>query len=45
MILTTAFLFEHLSVDDPLDEDTYMAPPIDRPYVEPIDAMDEDDGK
>ncbi|KAJ8652278.1 hypothetical protein O0I10_012091 [Lichtheimia ornata] len=38
-----AFLFLHLSVDDPLDEDTYMAPPFDRRYVEPVDIMELDD--
>lgn len=34
-----AFLFEHLSVDDPFDEDTIMAPPFDWRYVEPTDPM------
>ncbi|KAJ8652284.1 hypothetical protein O0I10_012097 [Lichtheimia ornata] len=38
-----AFLFLHLSVDDPLDEDTYMAPPFDWRYVEPTDMMELDD--
>ncbi|KAJ8652383.1 hypothetical protein O0I10_012006 [Lichtheimia ornata] len=38
-----AFLFDHLTVDDPLDEDAYMAPPFDRRYMEPTDLMELDD--
>ncbi|KAJ8652282.1 hypothetical protein O0I10_012095 [Lichtheimia ornata] len=38
-----SFLFTHLSVDDPFDEDTRMAPPFDWRYIEPIDDMEVDD--
>lgn len=30
----------HLSVDDQYDEDAYMAPPVDRPYEEPVEMME-----
>lgn len=40
MLLYIAFLFAHLTVEDPLDEDVYMAPPFDWRFVEPVDMME-----
>ncbi|KAJ8657628.1 hypothetical protein O0I10_006694 [Lichtheimia ornata] len=37
-----AFLMDHLSVEDPHDEDAYMAPPFDRRYEEPVPMMEID---
>ncbi|CDH60644.1 predicted protein [Lichtheimia corymbifera JMRC:FSU:9682] len=34
-----SFLFHHLSAEDPHDEDSYMAPPPDRRYQEPIEPV------